>query len=1395
MANASLLITRPTDTHGAKVCFTHYLLKICIDSKLITLWPGFSSGAGFCVIKPLHLAIQDGDVIRGVIRNTGVNQDGNTPGITLPSAEAQESLIRQVYSEAGLSLANTAYVEAHGTGTPAGDPVEAAALSKTFGKARVSGDKLYMGSVKSNIGHLEGGSGLAQVVKGVLMLEKGEIPPSLWFEKPNPQIPMEDWNLAVPTETMQWPTEGLRRISINSFGYGGTNAHCIIDDAYHYMKTRRIVGNHNVQCIDSPSTLSTPDSGVDVVNRQPENIMWSSLSSYLVDSPLADKVPLMPKLLLWTSNEQAGVDRTAKIYASYLADKIATGLTDGDEKTLFTKFARTLAARRSILPWRSFLVASSCKEAISQLEAPPASSIRSSNYAADPKVAFVFTGQGAQWFAMGRELFAHPVFRESLEAAGRYFVSVGSPWSLITEMFRDEQLSRIESPDIAQPSCTALQVALVDLLWRWGVKPTAVTGHSSGEIAAAYAKGAIAREDAWKISYHRGHLSSCIRGFAPTLHGSMLAVGLGPEALEPYIAGLSDGDATIACINSPTSTTLSGDAGAIEELERTLKDDGHFVRKLRIGVAYHSPHMQVIAEKYRQAVGHITTLPEGTDHVNMFSSLTGENVDSNGELGIDYWVANIVSPVKFSNAMQSLLNFSESSSKRRRKTAYVEHLIEIGPHGALKGPIKQILGHDSVEASAADVTYQSVLERGKNSCETALAVAGRLFQYGYPIAGEAILNNDPGAPVEKGFLVDMPPFAWNHSLKYWSEPWAGKDHRFRKHHRKDLCGAETTDSVSTEPRFRNILRSSEVPWMQFHKVQGSTLYPAAGMMVMAIEVMCQRADQTLPIAGYELRDVIISKALVIPQDDSGIETMLTVKPFRQGTQSLAAAWQEFQLHSRKEAWELNCTGLIRIEYNTANNPNFADEDVLAAQKYAEQYTKIHDDCSRAQNPRHFYDHLGSIGLYYGGVFQTLTEIRKGEYRSACRLKVPDTKSSMPHQFEFPHVIHPTTLDSIVQMALPATCSADEELTVPMVPVSVGRLYVSADTPSTPGDILSGYATSEITGLDGESTIVVSDEQWRKPLVIFENLKAKNLSIQAAGNGIDDLNLRKMGTYFHWQQDLSLLNRKNILDLCANALGDMNLVGREIIVELEMACIIIIKRVLQECSAEEADKFAWNFKLFYDYMQHYYNLCMAGDLHYQVEKPETDWLNMSPEAEEELLARVSGSSTDGRALVEHGKHLPQILRSEISPLQILMADDLLHDFYETGVGTAQDYAQMCWYADQMAHKTPSMKILEVGAGTAGATLPILTKLGGAGGTAPRFSNYTFTDISVGYFEKARTKLAPWQPFMNFAKLNIEEDPIVQGFEEGGYDLVVASNVIHATRSIDKSLQHIRKLLKP
>ncbi|KAF3058250.1 Lovastatin diketide synthase LovF [Daldinia childiae] len=1354
-------------------------------------------GAGFCILKPLHLAIRDNDVIRGVIRNSGINQDGNTPGITLPSEEAQETLIRKVYADAGLSLVDTTYVEAHGTGTAAGDPVEASALSATFGKARPPGEPLLIGSIKSNIGHLEGGSGLVQVIKGIMMLEKGEIVPTIWYEKPNPRIPMEDWNLAIPTELMPWPKDGLRRISINSFGYGGTNGHCIIDDAYHYLKTRGLSGNHNVQVLNGSSPASSPDSGIDTAHDvdmmsqlSDRTKQWRSLEG-LLGGRFESSLSPIPKLLVWSSHEQAGISRITNEYGAYLDAKLKGASTEAIEenhdKNLLCRLARTLAGRRSILPWKSFIIATSCKEASTELR-KPLRSVRSNNTKTVLSLAFVFTGQGAQWYAMGRELLALPVFRESLEGAGRYFVQLGAPWSLMTEIWKDESTSRLDSPDLSQPICTALQVALVDLLRMWNIFPTAVVGHSSGEIAAAYAKGALTRDDAWAIAYHRGHLSNCIQGFAPQLQGSMLAVGLGYKDAREYIARVTEGEATIACINSPSSVTLSGDSVAITQLEKVLKDDGHFARKLKVDVAYHSPHMQVIADRYYRAISKITLLPEGQSTVKMFSSLTG-NLAKNSELGPSYWVANMVGQVNFTGAVESMLTYSGEKSRRRAEKGFVRNFIELGPHSALKGPLNQILSHDTLKSYSTGYTYQSVIIRGSNACETAFTVAGKLYQSGYPVDINAVNEQNPS----DDFLVDLPPFSWNHSAKYWTESLLSKAHRFRDSPRKDLLGLATLEHLVNEPRFRNILRVTEVPWIEQHKVQGSILYPA-GMMVMVIEAVFHNATKDREIDNYELRDIIISKAIVIPNDENGVETMLSIKPHRTGSRALTSTWQEFQVYSRQEAWELNCSGLIRINYKEASNAFFHDEAVLLAADHAEQYHRIQENHSRTKNSRQFYEHLDSIGLQYGPIFRNLIEIKKGNFWSVCKLKIPDTKSLMPHNFEYPHIIHPATLDSMIHMALPSYTKMNEDITSAMVPTGICRLIVSADVPNRPGVVLSGYSQrNKLDSGDDEWSIFVADTQWDKSLVTFEGIKCAVVHDDNEGDIASAQYLRKLATVFEWKPDISLLDRQQIENISINAAKQVVNPHRKILEELEIASLIYIKRIVNELSLPEVEGLGWNLKLFYNYMHKRYDMGKKRQLCYQTS--DSNWLDLGEKAESELLDRVSKSSSDGAILCAHGEHLPLIFRGQIPPLQVLMNNDLLHNWYKYSLGTERHNCQMTAYIQLLAHKNPNMNILEVGGGTGGVSFPILESLGGSHDTSPHFTKYTFTDITTGYFEKAIEKLAPWTPFMEFRNLNIEQDPASQGFKEYSYDLIVASNVLHATRSLSQTLKHVHKLLKP
>lgn len=426
------------------------------------------------ILKRVSDAIRDGDTIRAVIRSTASNQDGKSPGITQPTKSAQVNLIRGAYESAGLDYASTRYFEAHGTGTPVGDPIEASAISEVFTKHRSSEDPIYIGALKSNIGHLEGAAGIAGLLKSVFVLERGIIPANCWFEKPNPKIHADEWNFKFPNTSTVWPNRGLRRASINAFGYGGSNSHVVMEDALSYLTMHNMEGRH--QTVDIPKldlqlmhddnsngAQNTPESSIpvpkeviaatDVLNdltdltttngftptrakiaKRPatdfsgENGESSSLAALQKDvSGSAINEGLRERIFVLSAYDEAGVQRLAQAYHDHLLGK---SLMVVNEHTYLNDLSYTLACKRTSFVWRTSIVANSISSLAQALENPP-KPVRSGSNA---RVGFIFTGQGAQWYAMGRELLDYPVFRQSLVDAGSFLIQLRCTWNLMGRM-------------------------------------------------------------------------------------------------------------------------------------------------------------------------------------------------------------------------------------------------------------------------------------------------------------------------------------------------------------------------------------------------------------------------------------------------------------------------------------------------------------------------------------------------------------------------------------------------------------------------------------------------------------------------------------------------------------------------------------------------------------------------------------------------------------------------------------------------------------------------------------------------------------------------------------------------------------------------------------------------
>lgn len=684
---------------------------------------GYSRGDGYgvLVLKRLTDALQDNDTIRAIIRSTASNSDGHTPGITQPSRDSQIALIREAYEKAGLKMNSTRFVEAHGTGTAVGDPVEASAIGMAFRSSRTWKDPLYVGAVKSNIGHLEGASGIAGVIKAILVLEKAVIPPNASFERLNPAIDAEFLRLRFPIEPTPWGAKGLRRVSVNSFGFGGTNSHAILDDAFHYLRDHGLVGNH--------CTAENPPCGEVLASANVQ-------SPPVVPEKSTSSKSRGPKILVWSARDENGLERLAADCQKYFRSlEIATSQVS----QYLANLAYTLGSRRTSFLWKTFLLSDTISD-LSRLEdhlsVPQQATLK-------PSLGFIFTGQGAQWAGMGRDLLRYAVFERSLRESEEYMADLGCQWRLREELFKDSSESHINRPEYSQSICMAVQIAIVDLLASFAMRPSAVVGHSSGEIAAAYCCGAISRQSAWRIAYYRGLFAAAlVRSDRPC--GAMVSVKLSETEARTYISRVKveagRNGLVVACINSHQNITISGEEDQIREIISILEKDKVSVRRLLVDVAYHSPHMDAIASDYGRSIEFLEKGHQPSHSITMISSVSGRRTSLEELCTAQYWINNMVSPVRFSDALQQLCAQSVQKIRKKLDRSHLHQLqlnslVEIGPHSALQAPIRENL---SLVRGGDKIHYNSILIRLQGALQSALNTIGRIYCQGYPVDLESV---------------------------------------------------------------------------------------------------------------------------------------------------------------------------------------------------------------------------------------------------------------------------------------------------------------------------------------------------------------------------------------------------------------------------------------------------------------------------------------------------------------------------------------------------------------------------------------------------------------------------------------------------------------------------------
>jgi acyl transferase domain-containing protein/NADPH:quinone reductase-like Zn-dependent oxidoreductase/SAM-dependent methyltransferase/acyl carrier protein len=1275
-----------------------------------------SEGAGIVVLKPLAQALADGDRSYALIRSTGCNQDGRTGGMTVPSQVAQEELLRQTCRQAGIDPAQIQYVEAHGTGTLVGDPIEARALGNVLSVGRPSNERCLVGSVKTNVGHLEPASGIAGLIKLALALKHQQIPASLHFNTPNPDIPFDALKLRVPVSLQPFPRgarEGPALATINSFGFGGTNANAVLQEAI----------------------------------LPPEFMVAEGH-----DSDRAQLVPLSART----------ADALRALAGSYHAF-----LTEARDcrAAHYTNFLYTAAIRRTHHDYRVALVARTRDELLEELrshaegQAPAGAAIGRVTTSAPPSVAFVFSGQGPQWWAMGRQLMAtESVFRDVIRQCDALMAPL-CPWSLWDELHADEAASRLGQTAIAQPALFAIQVALAALWQSWGVKPDAVVGHSVGEVAAAYVAGALRLEDAVRVIVERGRCMDLASS-----RGRMLAVGLSADTVRPMLAAHGD-RVSLAAVNSPRSITLSGTESALEELAKLFEKDQAFCRFLKVGYAFHSAQMDPIREELLRSLANIqprrATLP-------FISTVTGRYARGS-ELGADYWWQNVRQTVLFADAVNHLVEGNYLT------------IVELGPHPVLGGSLSECLAQRGRTG-----TVLASLRRNEDERATLLRALGTLYTLNYPLRWEGI--------VAPGQCITLPSYPWQRE-SYWHEPEDARVFRLGKA-RHPLLGRTMK---TPQPTWEGAFDPQRLAYLEDHKVLGRVVIPAMAYLEMALAA----GHELFPTAPCLcLEQVKLDKACFLA-DGAGPAVQTVYNPDE----------STFKIFTRPStstgAWTTHVGGVLRARTDVT----------LPSVPTVEQLQKR---CARALAIAENYARFVEMGLIYGPTFQGIQQLSQGDGEALGEIGAPHGADQAVGYY-----FHPAVLDACIQVIFGALPSSEGEhlgigrgvyLPVEVAEVRVygaptARLWshaqlVERTTQSITADVRvyneSGQLTWEARGLrcqavgaDAGSTTERTDDllyafQWHFcPRADVQPARRQATYLCAPSEIVEQVQLahQRRTTLLGVQQrdqrynaGLDQLCRAYILQAfhkLGTDLADASAVGQRFTTTALARRLAVVERHerliarLLEILAEDGDlghgPDGWTV------------LRVAGH-----GDPQVSW--------KRLLADHPASYPDLTLVRRCGESLAEVLRGVQDPLQLIFPDGSLatsEHFYQDAPFNrfvnlaARDAVQAALGRLPQGQK---LRVLEIGAGTGGLTdhlLPVLP----AGRTA-----YVFTDLSTHFFTKAEHKFSDY-PWIEYQRLDIENSPLEQGFASQSFDLVLASQALHATADLRQTLKHALELLAP
>lgn len=1087
-------------------------------------------------------------------------------------------------------------------------------------------------------------------------------------------------------------------------------------------------------------------------------------------------------------------------YVSYLSNEPATSMTD---------LSWTLNCKRSTLPVRVSVAASTAPGLLSKLQGAiedPAkarltTASASASAAAKPaRLLGVFTGQGAQWAGMLAALVrTNQIVSDCLDRLQLSLDTLPEPlhrpsWTLKAELLKDSQGSNIGRGEFSQPLVTAVQLCVLELLRSAGIRFTAVVGHSAGETAAACAAGYLTPEDAIRVAYYRGYFLRLARGAGGAPVGGMLAAGSSCQDLEALCKlPLFRGKINIAAYNSPESCTLSGDVEAITEAQDILEEEGKFARRLRLDLPYHSQFMIPCSGPYTAALeaslSGIRPREQREVYPTWISSVYAQDIEEAGPEAVSsvagaYWSKNLCSPVMFSQALEYALGAHSP----------FDLAVEVGPHAALRSPALQTIA--AVTCNAKPIPYTGTLSRGKHDGEAFAEALGSMW-----LALGEMAGVDHTSFIKKALrrqprlLKNLSPYHWDHDREYWAEPRHSVAFRAKGESPHQLLGVRCADG--TEPdqvRWKNVLSVREVPWLKHHTIQGQVVFPAAGYISAAVEavVSLYGRDQVQLI---DFSNVEIGRGLIL-QENAGTESVFSLrvaspssprgfKAHLHGSRSTTVD-ADFSMHSasgRKDtnAMTLHASGRMRVTIrNSEESQTKGLEHLSVAGKTLPPPIKPMGASFGPLEPRAFYEAMEELGIGYSGPFAKLLDTGRRLEEAVGTIEKPSISADNQAQGSTPLLVHPGTLDCAIQAILLAFCyPGDGRMKTIFLPTRIERLRIDplacGDPPGSKLPFYASLSSSASSITPSSSVSVVSGD------VEVHSADGKTTIFQLQGLHATPLERPSSKDDFRIFSEMVW----GPATPTGNARSGEAVADTEQLTTLERVALYYLKMLVDTFPVSKRAGLEKHHLSLLAYAEHSVDWVASGTHPFG----QKEWVE---DSRHDILDVVNSTaaSIDLRLMRAVGESITSVFRHEMNILEAMTVDDMLGEFYRTALGMEHYMSGMVRMVRQLTHRFPHLDILEIGAGTGGATSAILGEVGEA------FASYTYTDISSGFFARAQQRFEQQHGTkMVYKTLDIERDPAGQGYAPHSFDLVVASLVLHATVDLEQTMANVRKLLRP